>query len=218
MARTTAKSAKQEQTKVAGTPNPYAMAVFTAVLAGIFSIIGSYYTADFQAWQAIAQKQFEYRVVAYTAFLEKTDYAQAPAISQILTIGSMADHLATDGEIQEFEDQIARLLKKYSAQDIYWQLNADMNTLRLHGTPRVAEICSDILRSLLLRNHEIAWNKYPTDIVVAHDRWSIAPEKRQAYGWVEQVSSDERLMIVMISKLTQALIAQLRKEIHGPST
>lgn len=218
MARTTTKSAKKEETKVTATPNPYVMAVFTAVLAGIFSIIGGYYTTDFQARQAIAQKQFEYRVLAYTAFLEKTDHAKAPAISQILAIGSMADHLAFDGEIQEFEDRIVRLLKKHSAQDIYWQLNADLNSLRLHGTPRVAEICDDILKSLLLRDHEIIWSKYPTDLMAAHDRWNTAQDKGLAYGWIERVSSDERLMIVMISKLTQALIAQLRKEIHGPST
>lgn len=218
MARTNAKLAKQKEVKVAGTPNPYAIAVLTAALAGIFSIIGSYYTADFQARQAIAQKQFEYRVVAYTAFLEKTDRTKAPAISQILTIGSMADHLDSDGKIQEFEDRIATLLQKHSAQDIYWQLNADLNTLRLHGTSRVAETCDDILKSLLLRDHEIIWNKYPTDLVAVHDRWSISQEKGQAYGWIERVSSDERLMIVMISKLTQALIAQLRKEIHDQST
>lgn len=218
MARTTTKSAKKEEARVTATSNPYVMAVFTAVLAGIFSIIGSYYTAGFQARQAMAQKHFEYRVLAYTAFLEKTNHAKAPAISQILAIGSMADQLATDGEIQEFEDRIAHLLKKHSAQDIYWQLNADLNSLRLHGTPRVAEICDDILKSLLLRDHEINWSKYPTDLVAVHDRWNTAQDKGQAYGWIELVSSDERLMIVMISKLTQALIAQLRTEIHGPST
>lgn len=218
MAQINTKSAKKDKTKVAVTQNPYVMAVFTAVLAGIFSIIGSHYTADFQVQEAITQKQFEYRVLAYTAFLEKTDHTKAPAISQILAIGSMANHLATDGEIQEFEDRVSRLLKKHSAQDIYWQLNADLNSLRLHGTPRVAEICDDILKSLLLRDHEIIWSKYPADLVAEHDRWNTAQDKGQAYGWTEQVSSDERLMIVMISKLTQALITQLRKEIHSPST
>lgn len=181
-----------------------------------FSIIGIYYTADFQAREAIAQKQFEYRVLAYSAFLEKTDHNKVPAISKILTIGSMADHLATDGEIQEFEDRMARFLKKHNAQDIYWQLNADLNSLRLHGTPRVAEICDDILKSLLLRDHEIIWSKYPVDLVSEHDSWSAAQDKGQADGWTERVSSDERLMIVMISKLTQALITQLHNEIHSP--
>jgi len=218
MARVTTKSAKMEATKVAPTPNPYLMAVLTAVLAGIFSIMGSYYTTNSQAREAIAQKQFEYRVLAYTALLEKIDHIKAPVISQILTTGSMTDHLTTDGEIQEFEDRIARFLKKHSTQDIYWQLNADLNSLRLQGTPRVAEICDDILNSLLLRDHEIVWSKYPADLVAVHDRWSTNQDIRQAYGWTERVSSDERLMIVMISRLTQALIGQLRKEIHGSST
>jgi len=216
MVQITAKPAMKDKTKVAVTPNPNVMAVFTAVLAGIFSIIGIYYTADFQVREAIAQKQFEYRVLAYTAFIEKTDHTKAPAMSQILAIGSMADHLTTDGEIQEFEDRVSRLLKKHSAQDIYWQLNADLNSLRLHGTPRVAEICDDILKSLFLRDHEIIWSKYPADLVSENDRWNAAQDKGQAYGWTERVSSDERLMIVMISKLTQALITQLHKEIHNP--
>ena len=217
MARLTTKPAKKGEAKVAGSPNAYAMAIFTAVLAGIFSVIGSYYTAELQEKQAITQKQFEYRVLAYTTFLDKTDHAKAHAINQILSIGSMANHLATDGEIQAFEDRIASFLKKHDAQDIYWQLNTDLNTLRLHGTPQVAEICDDILKSLLLRDHEIVWSKYPSDLVAIHDRWRTAQEKGDAYGWVERVAIDERLMIVMISKLTQVLIAQLRKEIHGPS-
>ncbi len=218
MTRMTTKSAKREKTRVVATPNPYVMVVFTAVIAGIFSIIGSYYTADFQTREVIAQKQFENRMLAYTAFLENTDHTKAPAISQILTIGSMADHLATDGEIQEFEDRTAHFLKNYSSQDIFWQLNADLNSLRLQGTPRVAEICDDILKSLLLRDDEIIWSKYSAKLVTAHESWSRAQDKGQAYGWTERVSSDERLMIVMISKLNQVLIDQLRKEIHGEST
>ncbi len=199
-------------------PNPYVMAFLTATLAGLFSVIGGYFTAGFQARQAIAQKQLEYRVGAYTAFLDKTDRNKAPAISQILNIGTMADHLATDGEIQAFEDRIAELLKKNDAQDLYWQLNADLNVLRLHGSARVAKICDDLLKALLLRDHEINWTDYPPEVTAFHDRWKMAQKKGIAYGWEERVSADERLMIVTIAKLTQILIQQLRTEIHGLPT
>jgi len=41
------------------------MAVFTAVLAVIFSMIGSYFTTQSPTRYAIVQKQLEYRVQAY---------------------------------------------------------------------------------------------------------------------------------------------------------
>ena len=209
--------------KVADSPeqrssNPYLMAVFTASLAGIFSVAGGYFTAKFQAEQAIAQKQMEYRVSAYTAFLEKTDRTRDPVISQLLNIGSMAGHLATDSEIQAFEDRVGDLLKKHDTQDIYWQLNADVNVLRLHGSKRVAEMCDDILKSLLLRDSEIHWGKYSEEIVKAHANWKSAQFNGETYGIEERIYPDERLMIISISMLTKALIEQLQKESHGAST
>ncbi len=199
-------------------PNPYLMALLTATLAGLFSVLGGYFAASFQAKHAIAQKQIEYRVEAYGAFLDKTDRNKAPALSQIISIGAMADHLATDSEIQAFEDRIALLLKKYDAQDLYWQLNADLNILRLHGSDRVSKICDDLLMALLLRDSEISWTDYPSDIVAFHNRWKTAQEKGTSYGWEERVSGDERLMIIMVAKLTQVLVKQLSNEIHAAKT
>lgn len=196
-------------------PNPYLIGLFTAILAGSFSVIGGYYATEFQAKKSIAQKQLEYRILAYSGALEKIDHKKAPVISEILSIGSIADHLASDGEIQEFENRIAELLKKQNTQDLYWQLNSDQNILRLHGSRRVIEICDDILMSLLLRDYEINWNNYSPEVVVNHNIWKANQDQGIAYGWEERVSSDERLMIVTISMLTQALIEQLRREIHG---
>jgi len=197
-------------------PNPYVVAILTATLAGIFSVIGGYFAAVFQAEHAMAQKQFEYRVAAYEAFLDKTDRNRAPAISQILNIGTMAEHLATDGEIQAFEDCIAELLNKHSAEELYWQLNADLNVLRLHGSERISKICSDILLALMLRDYEINWQAYPPDVIALHERWKIAQEKGISYGWEARVTDDEILMVVTIAKLTQVLVQQLKSEIRGP--
>jgi hypothetical protein len=197
------------------TPNPYAIAVLTAVLAGLFAVIGGYFTSAFQARHAIAQKQLEYRVTAYSSFLDKTNLNNAPAISQILNIGQMADHVATDGEIQAFEDRIADLLKKQDAHDLYLQLNADLNLLRLHGSGRVQKTCEDLLKALMLRDFEIDWKSYPPDVAEYHDKWKAAQEKGIAYGWEERVSPEERLMVITMAKLTQVLIQQLREGIHG---
>jgi len=200
------------------TPNPYAIAMLTALLAGIFSIIGGYFTADFHARHAIAQKQLEYRVGAYAIFLDKTDRNKSPAVSQILNIGAMAASLATDGEIQGFEDRIAELLRKNDAQDLHWQLNSDLNVLRLHGSTRVALICDDMLKALLLRDHDIDWTQYSKDVQSFHDQWKTHQEHGIAYGWKEKVSSEERLMIVTIGKLMHVLVEQLRNEIQGEKT
>lgn len=218
MAQSPTKSTKTEKSKLVASPNAYVMAIFTAILTSVFSVVGSYYAYEFQAKHAISQKQFEHRMLAYTAFLEKIEHVKAPAISQILSIGSIADHLRTDNDIQAFEDRIANLLENHRVQDIYWQLNADLNMLRLHGTPQVADISNDILKSLLLEDREIAWHKYPSELVTMHDHRPADQEHVRAYGWTERVDSDDRLMIVMIAKLTQALIAQLRWEIRNSST
>jgi hypothetical protein len=202
--------AKKSESVTPPTPNQYVMALVTAILAGLVG----YFSANFQARQAVAQKQLEYRVGAYGVFIDKTDRSRAPSISQILSIGAMADHLATDAEIQAFEDRIAGLLKKHDAQDLYWQMNSDLNVLRLHGSVRVAKTCDDILKALLLRDEEIDWADYSQEVSEFHSRWKMSQEKAVAYGWKDKISSEERLMIVTIAKLTQVLIQQLNLEIH----
>jgi len=196
-------------------PNPYIVAPLTATLAGLCSVVGSYFVARFQAQHAIAQIRLEYRTAAYNSFLHKTNPSWTPVTAEILNIGTMADKVATDLEIQEFEDHIAAFLRRYSALDLYWRLNADLNVLRLHGSERVSNICSDILLSLTQRDDEINWSTSPPDVVTYHDRWKGLQQNGIAYGWEERVSGDERLMIVMVAKLTEALIQQLRLEIHG---
>ncbi len=131
-------------------PNPYVMAVFTAVLAGAFSVLGTYFTAQFQAKHAIAQKQLEYRAQSYAAFLEKIDRSRSPEIGQLLSIGSLAERVATDSEIQNLEDQLAVLLRKAPIQDLYWKLNNDLNLVRLHGSDRVRRVCDLRLIGLLI--------------------------------------------------------------------
>lgn len=195
-------------------PNPYVMAVMTAALAGLFSVICGYFVAGFQARNTLAQKQYEYRASAYGAFLDKADRYSALAISQVLHIGAMAEHLATDSEIQEFENHSGELLSEHDGLDLYLKLNADLNLLRLHGSDRVSGICSDILKALTLQDDQIDWSLYPQDVVVLHDQWKAAQDNGIAYGWEERVSGDERLMIVTIAKLTQVLVQQLRLELR----
>jgi len=98
------------------------MVVLTATLAAALSAIGSYYADTVHTRLTIAQKQFELRAMAYNTFLENIGPTKTPAIGQLFSIGAMADHLATDQEIQTYEDQVADFLRRSTALDRYWQM------------------------------------------------------------------------------------------------
>jgi len=199
-------------------PNPYVIAVFTAVLAGAFSVLGTYFTAQFQAKYAIAQKQLEYRAQSYAAFLEKIDRSRSPEIGQLLSIGSLAERVATDSEIQTLEDQLAVLLRKAPIQDLYWKLNSDLNLVRLHGSNRVRRVCDDILKALALREFEIDWSVYPRDVSQLREKWAGIQKEGITYGWQPRISNDKRLMIIVVGKLFELLVTELRNELQTPSS
>jgi hypothetical protein len=159
------------------------LALLTATLAGFFSLVGAYFGAGFHARHAVVQIQFTHRVEAYSAFLERIDRSRAPAISQLLSVGLMDKYVATDGEIQSFEDRIGELLKSHDVQELFWQLNGDANILRLHGSPRVAEICDDILTAIVLRDNEIDWAKYAPEVAEFYAERKFALNQGVAYGW-----------------------------------
>jgi hypothetical protein len=193
------------------------MAVFTAVLAGIFSVVGSYFTTQIQTKYAIVQKQLEYRAQSYLGFLEKVDRSRSPVLSQILNIGSLAERVATDSEIQNLEDHLADIFKKADIQDIYWQLNSDLNVLRLHGSTRVRRMCDDILKALSLRDFEIDWSSYSAEVSQFYAKWRDAQRNGIPYGWEPKISDNERLMVVVIGKLFDLLIGELRNELQTQS-
>jgi hypothetical protein len=198
--------------------NPYAMAVFTAVLAGIFSIAGSYFTTQLQTRSAIVQKQLEYRAQAYSGFLEKIDRSRSPVLSQLLSIGSLAERVVTDSEVQSLEDRLADIFKQSDIQDLYWQLNSDLNILRLHGSTRVRRMCEDILKALSLQDSEIDWSFYSAEASLFYTKWRDAQKQGQPYGWKPKISKDERLMIVVVGKLFELLIDELRHELQIESS
>ena len=196
-------------------PHLYVIAVLSAVLAGMVSIVVSHFNGQ----QAIAQKQMELRVGAYAAFLEKIDTHRAPAIGKLLSIGAIVSHVATDSEIQESENNIGSFLSAHPVQELYWQLSLDFNILKVHGSTQVARICNDILKALMLRDEEIDWSSYSQDVSKFHDVWKSLQEDGEAYGWEERISGEERLMIVTTAKLMEVLIQQFRLDTsQGGST
>src|SRR6266571_1117125 len=126
-------------------PNPYVMAVITAVLAGAFAVLGTYFTAQFQAKHAIAQKQLEYRAQSYAAFLEKIDRSRSPEFG-------------------------------------------------------------------------IDWSAYPSDVSRLRAKWAEVQKEGITYGWQPRISNDKRLMIIVVGKLFELLVTELRNELQTPAS
>lgn len=192
-------------------PNAYLMAFFTALLAGLFSLAGSYVIARFQARQATVAKSLEYRTKAYTDFLTKIG-ERSPLIGRLLNIGSLADRVVTDGAIQEFEDRVAELFVELDLHATYAELNSDFNFLRLHGDEATERICRDILALLSFRDGEVDWSKYPQETQLYYQQWRTNQEG-PAYGWDPSITNDQRIMVIMVAKLFDELVSHLRGEL-----
>lgn len=196
-------------------PNAYLMAVFTAGMAAIFSMIGGCLLAHQQSKQVAVHRLHERRLAAYEMFVQRVGVI--PGVSEVLSSGAMVSDLITDSELELFEYRSAELLKAHHTQDLYWRLSAEMQVLRLHGTPQVRDICDDILRLLLMRHEAVRWDRYSPRLRAFYFRSRSAQEVRTAYGMTEQVTEDERLMIIMAPQLMQVLVDRLRAELHRTS-
>ena len=200
-----------------GNPNPYLIALFTAVLSGVFAISGFHFTAKLQAKNAITQKQYEYRAAAYASFLGSMNRTKSPIIAEILSIGEISRHVATDREIQALEDNFARLAELNNQYDISCQIDSVFCTLRLHGSGLVRKYCDDILTVLALREHDVHWSEYSIEIQEYRNKW-VEDQNGIAYGWEERVTNEERVLFILLSTLYKNLLSQLRNELHGEST
>jgi hypothetical protein len=167
--------------------------------------------ARYQANQATRAKGLEYRVKAYADYLTTVE-KRSRLIKRLLNVGSLADRVATDSEIQEFEDRVSGLLHEIDLHATYAELNSDFNMLRLHGDDDTDRICGDILALVSFRDHEVDWSRYREEIQTYYKRW-VANQSGPAYGWVPTLTSDQRIMVIMVGKLFAELIRHLRDEL-----
>lgn len=189
------------------------LSIFTAVLASILSVIGFYFTSKMQASNEKMQKQFEYRAAAYSTFLNSTSKTQSPIIAEILSVGELVNHVSTDSEIQNLENNFEKLAKLNEENQITWQLDSDFNILRLHGSEKVISNCNDILAVLALREYSVIWKKYPKNLQEFRNEW-LNNQKGKAYGYKLKVDDDQRIMFILLSSLYKNLINQLHNEIQ----
>lgn len=196
-------------------PNSYFLAFLTAIMAGLFSTAASYFAASFQSRHAVEQKQFEFRAQAYSAFLEKVGHDRL--VSELLNTDLLAEEVTTDDEIQSLENRMLQVLSRIDVQELHSVLSSDLAILRLGGSPTVQRFCDDILKTLILRAAEVNWSFYPPRLGRSYERWRVLQEESSPTYIAIQVSDEERLRFVMISKLHADLITQLRHELQCAS-
>jgi hypothetical protein len=189
------------------------MAVFTAVVAAMLSVVGSSYASRAQLRQALMQKELDLRREVYLAFLAKVDRRSGPLMSEILGIGSLADRVTTDGSVQALEDRLDALLKGRQPQTLYVYLNSDLNMVRLAASGEVRILAEDLLSAVYQDFGSIQWTKHPPSIRQYYDHWSNVQREGIPYGWKERVSSDERLAVILTSRLFQDLLDAMAKEV-----
>jgi len=188
---------------------PYVLAVFTGILA----IFPNYVATCLTNEQAVEQRQRELKASSYAGFLGKIDQQTSPRFNQLLRLGSMIENIATDSEIQFFENSAAQLLTNHDAHQLHWEFTSASAQLRLFGSQRVIEICNDIEKAILQNDYAIDWSLYPPETAPFHKNWGKTHEIGHAYAIEEKISADQRLMIATVVKLTEALIAQQRLEL-----
>jgi len=198
--------AKRNKAESDQKPNPYYMAFFTALLSGGFSVVGGYYTSSYQANMAIAQKQYEYKSQAYSAFLEKLNKSNSPQIHKIYSLSKSVELAATDME-NEIVDQKLDLLGENELEEVYDLFDNSFNLLRIYGSKDVNKICDDILNAISGRLYQLDLDKYEGEIkseLVSLINWQTDGDHDTVF------ESRKRLKLLIV--LLKALMVEMRKD------
>ncbi len=150
----------------------------------------------------------------YLSFLNKIDKSNDPVISEMLNIGSLADKVATDSQIQDLEDKLHSILSKNNTYDIYWRLNSDLNILRLRASDRGKIRADDLLNALTLNFHEIQIKNHSAEVQAYYSKWWEVQRNGIAYGYEERITPEERFSIIVSGKLLQSLIQAMNEELR----
>lgn len=196
-------------------PNPYILAILTALLAGFFSIVGSWYISNRQIDALVLEERLIARRQAYQIFVETVNRRNSPELSQLLHLGALVDRVATDGKIQDLEDRFSEVIKNLHSYDTYLQLSSDFGVVRLHGSEQVNKIADDLLATVVFRSHQIDLDSYPPEFVSYWEQWRLLQEgDRIVIGWEPKVSPDERFTAIAASHLFSYLLEVIRRELR----
>jgi hypothetical protein len=85
--------------------------------------------------------------------------------------------------------------------------------VRLAASGEVRILAEDLLSAVYQDFGSIQWTKHPPSIRQYYDHWSNVQREGIPYGWKERVSSDERLAVILTSRLFQDLLDAMAKEV-----
>ncbi|MDX4069759.1 hypothetical protein [Aliarcobacter skirrowii] len=183
--------------------NSYLSLIITGLITTVFSTCSAYVLFKYQS-------NYEYKNQAYKLFLEKIDLNNSPIMNKILNLGSLADFVATDGEIQDLENGMYELLNSHSRNEIYLMLNNEFNILRLYGDKKTKRYCEDILLLLNDQAHIINWGNYEPSINLYYKQLE-STRGGISMGYEQMISDDERINLILISKLFKVLLNHINK-------
>jgi hypothetical protein len=195
--------------------NPFSIAVFTAILSAVLSVLGGYFIVKVEAERAINEKQFEYRASAYNIYIDSINSTKLPEFSKLLNAGYYALNVKdlSDIEIQALEDKFEVVNKEYKDDEMFFHLNNTLNILRMHGSSKVRIYCEDIMLVLAMKPEKVEWKNHSKEIQNLYISWTRP--NSITYGYEPKVTDEERIRIVMVSGLFSEILEQLNLELHS---
>lgn len=195
-------------------PNPYLLALFTAALAGIFSFAGSWYVSGKQIEAIVIEERLSSRRLAYQSFIESVTHDSSPLLNRLLHIGSMADSVATDSEVQALEDEFAVVVQQLYTFDTYTKLSSDLAIVRIHGSEAINRIADDLLYVVSFHHYKVDVKNYPESFQNYWISWNDAQKNTNYLGWEPKISGEERFTAVISARLFSYLLETIRQELQ----
>ena len=191
----------------------YLLIVLTAVLTGIVSTAGTYFTTQYQSEQVIKQKKYDNQNIAYENFLSAITSVKNQNLLYIIAIGIMNKSVSTDTSIQSIEDTMYELSKEENKT--LYSLIRQCQDISLYGSQKVQLYCSDMLSVLLNNHYSVDWDQHTSVVNSVRSLW--IDNEGLAYGWEPKVTDEERLKFFVLSAQYIELVEQLKFELNNPN-
>jgi hypothetical protein len=188
-------------------PQPYLVALWSAILTALFSAFGHLFE------ESKAAKEMAVKDATYLLFLKQFNQRDLPELTRLVSLGHQMPKLVTDSEIQDFEYQAEKLLDNQGLHKLQWQFDTVSIALRIGGSLAIRKLLDDIEKALSSREDEIDWQAYGQGVANFYRRRLLAEETGSPYGYDELTTSEERLMIATTGVLFELLFEQMRREI-----
>jgi hypothetical protein len=190
--------------------NQYHLVFLTAILSGIFSVVGIYSTSVFQADHLKVSKSADFKISSYITFLNKVPQNHSSKLSKINYAGVVLKNSSTDMDVQYLENYLAGIESDID-EEFLIEINQEFNILRVSGSENVKEIINDIMSCLVFDSvHKIDISKYPD--FIQHTFHNFSGEQ----SYIEtKVTNDKRLSLILAAHLYQHLLSALGQEISN---